>query len=196
MTLLFVIGLAACSKSDDPLPEKVFQDVNKTAEDYLAEEPDLEDYYNFFRFQNDSDYTLYWFINTKFSPGGGLYYCRPGQQATTLIAMEYAWWLDDYEILIDNLMAVGWIEFYFDLPAPDDLLDWRVPNEFQDTCAMYVFTALEPNSPKKTPKDPSQWKFEKFSDHSVRWTYRVTNADYDEAVRQTEERWAEKDDGE
>ena len=63
MTLLFVIGLAACSKSDDPLPEKVFQDVNKTAEDYLAEEPDLEDYYNFFRFQNDSDYTLYWFIN-------------------------------------------------------------------------------------------------------------------------------------
>lgn len=196
MTLLFVIGLAACSKSDDPLPEKVFQDVNKTAEDYLAEEPDLEDYYNFFRFQNDSDYTLYWFINTKFSPGGGLYYCRPGQQATTLIAMEYAWWLDDYEILIDNLMAVGWIEFYFDLPAPDDLPDWIVPNEFQDTCAMYVFTALEPNSPKKTPKDPSQWKFEKFSDHSVRWTYRVTNADYDEAVRQTEERWAEKDDGE
>ena len=196
MTLLFVIGLAACSKSDDPLPEKVFQDVNKTAEDYLAEEPDLEDYYNFFRFQNDSDYTLYWFINTKFSPGGGLYYCRPGQQATTLIAMEYAWWLDDYEILIDNLMAVGWIEFYFDLPAPDDLPDWRVPNEFQDTCAMYVFTALEPNSPKKTPKDPLQWKFEKFSDHSVRWTYRVTNADYDEAVRQTEERWAEKDDGE
>lgn len=196
LTLLFVIGLAACSKSDDSLPEKVFQDVNKTAEDYLAEEPDLEDYYNFFRFQNDSDYTLYWFINTKFSPGGGLYYCRPGQQATTLIAMEYAWWLDDYEILIDNLMAVGWIEFYFDLPAPDDLPDWRVPNEFQDTCAMYVFTALEPNSPKKTPKDPSQWKFEKFSDHSVRWTYRVTNADYDEAVRQTEERWAEKDDGE
>ena len=196
MTLLFVIGLAACSKSDDPLPEKVFQDVNKTAEDYLAEEPDLEDYYNFFRFQNDSDYTLYWFINTKFSPGGGLYYCRPGQQATTLIAMEYAWWLDDYEILIDNLMAVGWIEFYFDLPAPDDLPDWRVPNEFQDTCAMYVFTALDPNSPKKSPKDPSQWKFEKFSDHSVRWTYRVTNADYDEAVRQTEERWAEKDDGE
>ena len=196
LTLLFVIGLAACSKSDDPLPEKVFQDVNKTAEDYLAEEPDLEDYYNFFRFQNDSDYTLYWFINTKFSPGGGLYYCRPGQQATTLIAMEYAWWLDDYEILIYNLMAVGWIEFYFDLPAPDDLPDWRVPNEFQDTCAMYVFTALEPNSPKKTPKDPSQWKFEKFSDHSVRWTYRVTNADYDEAVRQTEERWAEKDDGE
>ena len=100
------------------------------------------------------------------------------------------------KILIDNLMAVGWIEFYFDLPAPDDLPDWRVPNEFQDTCAMYVFTALEPNSPKKTPKDPSQWKFEKFSDHSVRWTYRVTNADYDEAVRQTEERWAEKDDEE
>lgn len=196
LTLLFAIGLTACSKSDDPLPEKVFQDVNKTAEDYLAEEPDLEDYFNFFRFQNDSDHTLYWFINTKLSPGGGLYYCRPGQQATTLIAMEYAWWLDDYEILIDNLMAVGWIEFYFDLPAPDDLPDWRVPNEFQDTCAMYVFTALEPNSPKKTPKDPSQWKFEKFFDHSVRWTYRVTNADYDEAVRQTEERWAEKDDGE
>lgn len=171
LTLLFVIGLTACSKSDDPLPEKVFQDVNKTAEDYIGElNPNL--YYNFFRFQNDSDHTLYWGINTKFSTIMGLYYCRPGQQATDLITMEYY------------------------LPAPDDLPDWRVPNEFQDTCAMYVFTALEPNSPKKTPKDPSQWKFEKFSDHSVRWTYRVTNADYDEAVRQTEERWAEKDDEE
>lgn len=62
-----------------------------------------------------------------------------------------------------------------------------------------ITTILAPEmtyTPKKTPKDPSQWKFEKFSDHSVRWTYRVTNADYDEAVRQTEERWAEKDDGE
>ena len=148
MTLLFVIGLTACSKSDDPLPEKVFQDVNKTAEDYIGElNPNL--YYNFFRFQNDSDHTLYWGINTKFSTIMGLYYCRPGQQATDLITMEYYPGLHDYDILIDNLMAVGWIEFYFDLPAPDDLPDWRVPNEFQDTCAMYVFTALEPNSPKK-----------------------------------------------
>lgn len=81
MTLLFVIGLTACSKSDDPLPEKVFQDVNKTAEDYIGElNPNL--YYNFFRFQNDSDHTLYWGINTKFSTIMGLYYCRPGQQAT------------------------------------------------------------------------------------------------------------------
>ena len=137
LTLLFVIGLTACSKSDDPLPEKVFQDVNKTAEDYIGElNPNL--YYNFFRFQNDSDHTLYWGINTKFSTIMGLYYCRPGQQATDLITMEYYPGLHDYDILIDNLMAVGWIEFYFDLPAPDDLPDWRVPNEFQDTCAMFL----------------------------------------------------------
>lgn len=110
MTLLFVIGLTACSKSDDPLPEKVFQDVNKTAEDYIGElNPNL--YYNFFRFQNDSDHTLYWGINTKFSTIMGLYYCRPGQQATDLITMEYYPGLHDYDILIDNLMAVGWIEF-------------------------------------------------------------------------------------
>ena len=71
LTLLFVIGLTACSKSDDPLPEKVFQDVNKTAEDYIGElNPNL--YYNFFRFQNDSDHTLYWGINTIFDNNGSL----------------------------------------------------------------------------------------------------------------------------
>lgn len=71
--------------------------------------------------------------------------------------------------------------------------EFRMNFRIRVRCMFYSFGAEQS---EKTPKDPSQWKFEKFSDHSVRWTYRVTNADYDEAVRQTEERWAEKDDGE
>ena len=36
----------------------------------------------------------------------------------------------------------------------------------------------------------------KVDGNSVRWTYRITNGDHDEAVRQTLERWAEKEDEE
>ena len=42
------------------------------------------------------------------------------------------------------------------------------------------------------PKPPS----EKVDGNSVCWTYRITNGDHDEAVRQILERWAEKEDEE
>ena len=59
-----------------------------------------------------------------------------------------------------------------------------------DTMALYSFyEGLEYDSPRATPKDPARWTFERFSDYRVRWTYRITNEDHDEAVRQTLERW-------
>ena len=58
------------------------------------------------------------------------------------------------------------------------------------------YEGLEYDSPRATPKDPARWTFERFSDYRVRWTYRITNEDHDEAVRQTLERWADRDEEE
>ena len=100
---------------------------------------------------------------------------------------------------------MGWITFWVNAPAPGEFPpivggrpgQQRWLADDLDTMAQYSFyDGLEYNSKEATPKDPARWTFEKFNDHRVRWTYRVTNADYDEAVRQTEERWAEKDDEE
>ena len=49
-----------------------------------------------------------------------------------------------------------------------------------------------------TPRDQSAWVLEEFPDrpNAVRWTYRITDKDYKEAVRQTLERWADRDEEE
>ena len=47
-----------------------------------------------------------------------------------------------------------------------------------------------------TPRDQLQWVSEKVDGNSVCWTYRITNGDHDEAVRQILERWTEKEDEE
>ena len=46
-----------------------------------------------------------------------------------------------------------------------------------------------------TPRDQSAWVLEEFPDRptAVRWTYQITDKDYKEAVRQTLERWADRD---
>lgn len=187
LLLLLFIG---CSKSDDPVPDRVFKDIGKTMEDRIPyESPTC--YYNYFRVQNASDHTLYWGLNTKFSSDMTLLYIRPGEQSTDLIIMEYFPGLHDYDILIDNLMALGAVEFYFNA-KPISMPGAKVPNKYCDTCAIHIYTELLPNSPEATPKDPTQWQFEKFSDHRVRWTYRITDADHAEAVRQTLERWKDR----
>ena len=50
-------------------------------------------------------------------------------------------------------------------------------------------------SQRGTPRDQSAWVLEEFPDrpNAVRWTYRITDKDYKEAVRQTLERWADRD---
>ena len=65
-----------------------------------------------------------------------------------------------------------------------------------DTCAMYSFFDPMTELQRGTPRDQLQWVSEKVDGNSVRWTYRITNGDHDEAVRQTLERWAEKEDEE
>ena len=60
---------------------------------------------------------------------------------------------------------------------------------------MYSFFDPMTESQRGTPRDQSAWVLEEFPDrpNAVRWTYRITDKDYKEAVRQTLERWADRD---
>lgn len=195
ISLLFSL-ITGCSKSDMPAPDKVFRDVGTTMEENEHyEQPTC--YYNYFRFQNDSDHTLYFGMTTDVSSSERYYYIRPGEQATHWFTMEYAPGLGRNHILIEKLTALGIVELYFNAPSPKEMQEeswWRIPDLRKDTCAYFVFKEVVTSS-EATPLDQSQWKFEKYSDHRVRWTYRVTNADHGVAVRQTLERWADKTQG-
>ena len=74
--------------------------------------------------------------------------------------------------------------------------NYRLVSYRDDTCAMYSFFDPMTELQRGTPRDQLQWVSEKVDGNSVRWTYRITNGDHDEAVRQTLERWAEKEDEE
>ena len=68
----------------------------------------------------------------------------------------------------------------------------------RDTFALYdFFNEMTPDL-RSTPRDQSAWVLEEFPDrpNAVRWTYRITDKDYKEAVRQTLERWADRDEEE
>lgn len=113
----------------------------------------------------------------------------------------YSWIEDPNLILIEDLKALGWIYFYFNVPPRNELPEVvpGVPRNVcpeLDTCAMYSFFEPTITSETPTPRDQSQWVFEKVDENSVRWTYRITNGDHDEAVRQTLERWADRDEEE
>lgn len=207
--LFFFVLLAAasfgCSATDDPVapqkpdnpvpePEKTFKDINETMDDY-ADIEDPEGYYSYFLYQNDSSFPVWFCMTTKYASHGTMWYIRPGEQATNLIAMSYWPLVENYEILITDLKALASIDFFFNGPTPEELKEnkLRWPNKDQDTLATYNFyEELKYNSPEATPEDPMQWTFEKFTDHRVRWTYRITDADHAVAVRQTLERWKDR----
>lgn len=113
--------------------------------------------------------------------------------------MTAAPFIDPEYVLVEDLSAVGTIELYFNVPPMDELEKTpsghpRLISPRSDTCGIYRFhEGLEYDSREATPKDPARWTFEKFTDHRVRWTYRITNEDHGVAVRQTLERWAKKD---
>ena len=73
--------------------------------------------------------------------------------------------------------------------------NYRLVSYRDDTCAMYSFFEPMTESQRGTPRDQSAWVLEEFPDrpNAVRWTYRITDKDYKEAVRQTLERWADRD---
>lgn len=205
-----LIGLSfSCSKSDSTsevlLPqEPEFRDVNRTMEDWIPLEAE-GNYHNYFRFQNASDHTFYFNVSTKYGSEPLVTYIRPGEQGTDLITLAKAPITGLTDALITDLSLMGWITFWVNAPAPGEFPpivggrpgQQRWLADDLDTMAQYSFyDGLEYNSKEATPKDPARWTFEKFNDHRVRGTYRITNEDHGVAVRQTLERWAKKDDKE
>ena len=201
-TALFAL-LCSCSQSEETVL-KEFKDVNTPMEEETYSDEGTG-YYNFFRVQNASDHTVYFNISTKYGSEPDVIYIRAGQQGTTLVVLEKISLTGLTDALITDLSLMGWITFWVNAPAPGRFppLGGGKPGEQRwlaedlDTMARYSFyDGLEYDSRTATPKDPARWTFEQFSDRRVRWTYRITNEDRDEAVRQTLERWAKKDDEE
>lgn len=203
--LLFLVPLGCSdttSTSEVLLPqEPEFRDVNETMEEHIEQETPNA-YYSYFRFQNASDHTFYFNVSTKYGSEPLVTYIRPGEQGTHFIALEKIPLTGLTDALITDLSLMGWIRFWVNAPAPGEFppLGGGRPGQQRwladdlDTMAQYSFyDGLEYNSKEATPKDPARWTFEKFNDHRVRWTYRITNEDHDEAVRQTLERWADRD---
>ena len=209
LSLSLLLGLLpGCTKSDDgPTPphEKEFKEVGIPMEYYAPyDDEKTGGYYNFFTFQNDSSFPMYTGFRTIYSSEVRFYYLLPGEQATRVILMEYAPGLTMSDLRIEDLQnRMMRVEFYFNAPAPgkfDQIVGapegWiRGLDKNLDTCGVYLFSEkIQSNTP--TPSDQSQWKYTHYNDHRIRWTYRVTNADHGVAVRQTLERWAQKDDQE
>ena len=210
---VFTIALSvlsfSCSKSDPVsevlLPqEPEFRDVNRTMEEWIPLEAE-GNYHNYFRFQNASDHTIYFNVSTKYGSEPEVTYIRPKEQGTHCTALEKVPITGLTDALITDLSMMGWITFWVNAPAPGEFppLGGGRPGEQRwladdlDTMARHSFyEGLEYERPRATPKDPARWTFEKFTDHRVRWTYRITNEDHDEAVRQTLERWVKKDEEE
>ena len=207
--LLFLAPLGCSDKAESPAPEAPpeeqptpepepekpeFVDANKSMEEYMkTEDPDC--YYTYFRMQNASQENVIFFISTKMSASGDMIRIAPGEQGTWGQTMEKMSWIDDNDVLVKNLDALGFVELYFNVPPAEDI-NYRLVSYRDDTCAMYSFFDPMTELQRGTPRDQLQWVSEKVDGNSVRWTYRITNGDHDEAVRQTLERWAEKEDEE
>ena len=205
--LLFLASLGCSDKAENtspeapseeqptPKPEKPeFVDKNTTMEENIGEEyPDC--YYTYFRMQNASQENAIFFISTKMSASGDMIRIAPGEQGTWGQMMEKMLWIDDNDVLVKNLDALGFVQLYFNVP-PITEDNYHAITPDVDTCAQYSFFDPMTELQRGTPRDQLQWVSEKVDGNSVCWTYRITNGDHDEAVRQILERWAEKEDEE
>ena len=209
--LLFLAPLGCSDKAESPAPEAPpeeqptpepepekpeFVDANMSMEELMkTEDPDC--YYTYFRMQNASQENVIFFISTKMSASGDMIRIAPGEQGTWGQTMEKMSWIDDNDVLVKNLDALGFVELYFNVPPAEDI-NYRLVSYRDDTCAMYSFFEPMTEAQHGTPRDQSAWVLEEFPDrpNAVRWTYRITDKDYKEAVRQTLERWADRDEEE
>lgn len=207
--LLFLAPLSCSDKAENtspeapseeqpmPEPEKPeFVDANKSMEEYMkTEDPKLSSSY--FRFQNAGKDTITIHISTKMSASPGVMLIRPGEQGTWLSTMEKLPWIDDNDVLVKNLDTLGFVQLYFNVPPiTEDFYHVITPDV--DTCAEYSFFDPMTEELRGTPRDQSAWVLEEFPDrpNAVRWTFRITEREYEEAVRQTLERWADRDEEE
>lgn len=131
-------------------------------------------------------------MSNGFTTVAPCYYIRPGEQVTQWTFSED---LIGHVVLIEDLSVMRYLKLFFNAPSPEEMEVERpqfpIPTHGMDTCAKYVFKQSSASS-VAAYMDESRWQYEKFNDHRVRWTYRITNADHGVAVQQTLERWADK----
>lgn len=207
--LLFLAPLGCSDKTESPTPETPpeeqpvpepqkpeFVDVGHTMEGNIDQEENNGSY-SYFRFQNAGKDTITIHISTKMSASPGVILIRPGEQGTWWQTMEKLPWIDDNDVLVKNLDALGFVQLYFNVPPiTEDFYHVITPDV--DTCAEYSFFDPMTESQRGTPRDQSAWVLEEFPDrpNAVRWTFRITEREYEEAVRQTLERWADRNEEE
>lgn len=206
--LLLFLAPLGCSDTDNPGPETPpeeqptpepekpeFVDANKSMEEYMkTEDPKLSSTY--FRFQNATRDTIVFYITTWMRASPGTAIISPGEQGTWLSTMEKLPWIDNNDVLVKDLNeALAKIELFFN---PIDRAYDRICYDKLDTCARYLFAEPLTEALMGSPRDQSAWVLEEFPDrpNAVRWTYRITEREYEEAVRQTLERWADRDEEE
>ena len=177
--LLFLIPLGCSDKAESPAPDTPpekpeFEDVGETMEDMYTT-----------KYQD----TVVFHLWANVGASSTMYRIGPGQQATDVFTMTKLPWIDDNDVLVKDLKALKFVDLYFN-PPRDTENSWHLITPRVDTCAEYSF--LEPMT------DPEAWVFEEFPDkpNAVRWTFRITEREYEEAVRQTLERWADRDEEE
>lgn len=199
--LLFLTPLGCSDKAESLLPdtppeEPEFEDVGKTMEDmYTTKYP--SNFYSFFRLQNAGKDTVVFHLWANVGASSGMYRIGPGQQATDVFTMTKLPWIDDNDVLIKDLKGLKFVDLYFN-PPRDTKDSWHIITPSVDTCAEYSFLEPMTEELRGTPRDPEAWVFEEFPDkpNAVRWTFRITEREYEEAVRQTLERWADRDEEE
>ena len=66
--------------------------------------------------QNASQENAIFFISTKMSASGDMIRIAPGEQGTWGQMMEKMLWIDDNDVLVKNLDALGFVQLYFNVP--------------------------------------------------------------------------------
>ncbi len=171
--LLFFLAPLGCSdKAESPAPENCADEHagsrNQKSRsswmrisrwrDLKTENPDC--YYTYFRMQNASEENVIFFISTKMSASGDMIRIAPGEQGTWGQTMEKMSWIDDNDVLVKNLDALGFVELYFNVPPAEDI-NYRLVSYRDDTCAMYSFFEPMTEAQHGTPRDQSAWVLEK-----------------------------------
>ncbi len=127
-----------------------FVDKNTTMEENIGEEyPDC--YYTYFRMQNASQENAIFFISTKMSASGDMIRIAPGEQGTWGQMMEKMLWIDDNDVLVKNLDALGFVQLYFNVP-PITEDNYHAITPDVDTCAQYSFFDPMTESQRGTPR--------------------------------------------
>ena len=96
--------------------------------------------------QNASQENAIFFISTKMSASGDMIRIAPGEQGTWGQMMEKMLWIDDNDVLVKNLDALGFVQLYFNVP-PITEDNYHAITPDVDTCAQYSF--FEPMIPNR-----------------------------------------------